>query len=69
MSQFNHIHDEPEHFETCPFCGETFKYWVDDRSLYGGHDWEPLNCPYCGKTIRKISGGDSISIYTNKISD
>ena len=69
MSQFNHMFDEPNHEQKCPFCNKVFTYSVDDRSLYGGHDSEPLFCPYCGKQVKTIYGGDTLSVYTNKIAD
>lgn len=65
MSQYDHIHDQPEHREVCIKCGEYFT-WSETGEMYpGGKDTEYINCPYCGEKNGSIR--TSGFVFTNKI--
>lgn len=67
MSQYNHLNDPITNTTVCEECGKKFEYSVDDISMYGGHDSAIIRCPWCGKNNGEVYGGDSITVYTNKI--
>ncbi|WP_276421547.1 hypothetical protein [Lactococcus garvieae] len=66
MSQFNHMNDVPDQKEVCSECGKKFKVTVMDSSRYGGHESEPVYCPWCNAYNGKIHGGDSLTIFVSK---
>lgn len=67
MSQFNHLNDIPDTVTTCKSCNKRFSYYVDDISMYGGHDSDIIRCPWCGSSNGEVQGGDSISVSSSKI--
>lgn len=67
MSYYNHMNDTPSKVMKCNECGKKFSYHVEDSSMWGGHDSDVIRCPWCGNINGEEYGGDSISVYTEKI--
>lgn len=67
MSYYNHMNDTPDHVMNCNECGKKFSYFVEDSSMWDGHDSDVIRCPWCESINGEEYGGDSISVYAKKI--
>lgn len=67
MTQYDHLNDCPDTVTLCKNCGKQFSYYVDDISMYGGHDSDVIRCAWCLSSNGEVHGGDTISVYSQKI--
>lgn len=67
MSQFNHLNNIPDKIMDCKKCGKKFSISISDGSMWGGHDSETIQCPWCGANNGKEYGGDMIMVFTSRL--